>query len=141
MLHPLKDNVLVAALDDPDTWYGSSLIVRPEATKDRSDQGIVKSVGPETQEIEVGDYVMFNPYSGMVINDADEGDKLIMLSEKGILARVTTPDTEIPGAFISTESGMVPATAEALILLLRAAYASAPRFLELKDKFSARLVK
>ena len=72
MLIPRRDNILVAALDDPDTWYGSA-IIRPESTKDRSDQGIVKAIGPEVQEVKVGDYVVFNPYSGMVVNDADEG--------------------------------------------------------------------
>jgi len=141
MLYPLKNNLIVAAVDDPDTWYGSSLIVRPESTKDRSDQGVVKAVGPEVRDIQVGDYVAFNPYSGMVINDADEGDKLIMLSEDGVLSRVTPPTTEVAGVFISTDEGMVPATSEALIQLLRASFNKAPRFLELKDKFAARMMR
>ena len=140
MLIPLRDNVLVAALDDPDTWYGSSLIVRPESTKDRSDQGIVKAVGAEVREVRVGDYVTFNPYSGMVINDADEGDKLIMVSEKGLIAVVTPPTTQVQGVFVRTEEGMVPATSEALILLLRESYHQIPRVVEMKDKFMGRHV-
>lgn len=138
MLSPLKNNLIIAALDDPNTWYGSSIIHRPESTKDRSDQGIVKSVGPEVREIQVGDYVVFNAYSGMVVNDADEGDKLIMLSEVAVIARVTPPTTEVEGVFVSTEEGMVPATAEALILLLRNSFHRNVRYLEMKDKFEAR---
>jgi co-chaperonin GroES (HSP10) len=140
MLIPLRDNILVAALDDPDTWYGSSLIVRPESTKDRSDQGIVKAVGPEVRDVSIGDYVTFNPYSGMVINDTDEGNKLIMLSEKGIIAIVTPPTTQVQGVFVKTEEGMVPATSESLILLLRESYHQIPRVVEMKDKFMGRNV-
>lgn len=140
MLLPLRNNVLIAALDDPDTWYGSSLIARPENTKDRSDQGIVKAVGPACKEIQVGDYVTFSPYSGTVINDADEGDKLIMLSEDGILAIVTPPTTIVEDVyFLDDEGSKIPATSEALILLLREAYHKMPRVVEQKRKWEGRL--
>ncbi len=143
MLHPLRDNIIVAALDDPSVWYGSSLIIRPESTKDRSDQGIVKAVGPEVRELQVGDYVAFQPYAGTAINDADEGFKLIMLSERGIIARVTSPTTVVDSVFIRADNGFdeefVPATAEALILLLREAYQKVPRVIELRNKFEDRL--
>lgn len=145
MLLPLKNNVLVAALDDPDSWYGSSLIVRPESTKDRSDQGIVKAVGPGVREVQVGDYVTFSPYSGMVVNDADEGDKLIMLSEDGILAIITPPTTMVDNVsiFVGLDEDMnckyVDATAEALILLLRESYHKMPRVVEQKRKWEQRL--
>jgi len=141
MLIPLRDNIIVAALNDPDSWYGSSIIIRPESTKDRSDQGIVKAVGPEVCELQVGDYVAFQPYSGTVINDADEGFKLVMLSEKGVMARITPPTTEVPNVLICTEmdGDMVPATAEALILLIREAYQKMPRVIELRNKFEDRL--
>lgn len=138
MLIPLRDNILVAALDDPDTWYGSSLIVRPESTKDRSDQGIVKAVGPESKDIRIGDYVLFAPYSGMVVNDADEGSKLIMLKEQAVIAIVTPPITIVPNVFVRAEDGEAPATSEALILLLRAAYQKLPRVAEQKQKWEAR---
>ncbi len=140
MLIPLRNNILVAALDDPDTWsQTSSLIIRPESTKDRSDQGIVKAVGPEVREIQVGDYVTFSPYSGTVINDGDEGNKLIMLAENGVFARITPPNTPVPGVFLESQDGLIPATAESLILLLRASYQKMPRILELKHKFEQRL--
>lgn len=141
MLIPLRNNILVAALDDPNSWYGSDIIIRPESTKDRSDQGIVKAVGPEVREIQVGDYVTFSPYAGTVINDADEGNKLIMLAENGIFARITPPNTIVENVFIGVDdeyNSPVPATAEALILLLREAYQKMPRILEMKQKFEQR---
>lgn len=140
MIIPLRNNVLVAALDDPDTWYGSSLIVRPETTKDRSDQGIVKAVGPTVKDVQIGDYVTFSPYSGKVINDADEGDKLIMLSEDGIIAIITAPTTMVEDVFIAAadDGGTIPATAEALILILRESYHKMPRVVEQKRKWEQR---
>jgi chaperonin GroES len=138
VLIPRRDNILVAALDDPDTWYGS-LIIRPESTKDRSDQGIVKAVGPEVQEVKVGDYVVFNPYSGMVVNDADEGSKLIMLTERAVIAIVTAPTTEVPGLFVQSMDGFHEVTAEAALLLVREAYQKLPRVVELKHKWEQRM--
>lgn len=139
MLIPLRDNVLIAALEDPDTWYGSSLIVRPEATKERSDQGIVKAIGPAVKELRVGDYVTFPPYGGTLINDADEGFKLIMVRESEVKTIVTPPNTQVAGLYIDTEDGLIPATAEAALLLVREAYQKLPRIIEQKHKFEQRL--
>jgi co-chaperonin GroES (HSP10) len=144
MLLPLRNNVLVAALDDPDSWYGSSTILRPESTKDRSDQGIVKAVGPGVKEVQVGDYVTFSPYSGMVVNDADEGDKLIMLSEDGVIAIITPPTTMVDGLYFCGENHWDeyrPITAEAAILLIREAYHKMPRVVEQKRKWEQRLAE
>lgn len=140
MLILLRDNVLIAALDDPSTWYGSSLIVRPESTKDRSDQGIVKAVGPEVKDLNVGDYVTFPPYAGTVINDADEGAKLIMVREKEVMTIVTPAMTEVDGLYVFDSDGeIIPCTAEAALLLVRKAYESLPRVVEQKHKFEQRL--
>ena len=140
MLIPLRNNILIAGIEDPDTWYGSSLIARPETTKDRCDQGIIKAIGPAVRELKIGDYVTFSPYAGTLINDADEGDKLIMLSEDGVIAVVTAPTTVVENVIIATDvSGeYIPATAEALILLLREAYQNMPRVIEQKQKWEQR---
>jgi len=139
MLIPLRDNVLIAALKDPDTWYGSSLIVRPEATKDRADQGIVKAIGPEVRELRIGDYITFPPYGGTVIDDADEGFTLIMVREKECKCIITPPTTEVPGLYVKTDDGYIPATAEAALLIIREAYHALPRVIEQKLKFEQRL--
>ena len=82
---------------------------------------------------------MFSPYSGKVINDADEGDKLIMLSEDGIIAIITAPTTPVENVFVCVGGENIPATAEALILLLREAYQNMPRVVEQKRKWEQRL--
>lgn len=140
MLLPLRDNVIIAALDDPNTWYGSSLIVRPESTKDRSDQGIVKAVGPEVRDVKIGDYVAFPPYGGTVINDADEGFKLIMVREKEVISIITPPTTFVEGLYVLDDDGVpMTVTAEAALLLVREAYQKLPRVMELAHKFEQRL--
>jgi hypothetical protein len=81
----------------------------------------------------------------MVVNDADEGDKLIMLSEDGIIAIITPPTTMVDGVSIETPDhpyeNRIPATAEALILLLRESYHKMPRVVEQKRKWEQRLAE
>lgn len=134
MIIPLADNILIVAQDDPDMWYGSSLIVRPESTKDRSDQGWVKAIGPDVKEVNVGDYVMFSPYSGVVVNVEGEGDKLIMLREVGVIGILTPPTTEVEGLFLLTNDGYIPATSEVTMLLVRKTYHKMPRVAEIVSK-------
>jgi co-chaperonin GroES (HSP10) len=140
MLLPIRNNVLVLAMKDPDTWYESSLIIRPESTKDRANQGFVKAVGPEVKDIEVGDYVCFSAYAGTVINDSEEGQTQIMLSENGITAKLYPPTTKVENVWIETEDGPVPATSEALLLLIREAFQKLPPVMVQKEKFEGRFV-
>jgi len=138
MLLPLRDNVIVLAVSDPDFWFNST-IIRPESTKDRSDQGIVKAVGPEVRELRIGDYITFSPYSGKVLNDPDEGDKHIILPERACISIVTPPTTKVPNVLIRTADGtLVDGTAEALLQMFRAAIEKMPRVIEQKQKFEQR---
>jgi hypothetical protein len=73
------------------------------------------------------------------VNDADEGNKLIMLTEKAVIALVTPPVTKVPNVTVLTEQGPVDATSESLILLLRESYQRIPRVAELKNKWEGRL--
>lgn len=152
MLIPIKDKLIVLALDDPDTWGSAGIIARPHNTKDRSDQGIVKAVGPDVKHVRIGDYVTFSPYSGMVINDADEGAKHILLTEDGVLTLVTPPTTLVPGLFYksqflntaidenaSSKEEFIPVTAEAALQMIRLAYHSMPRVIQFTNKFDDRL--
>lgn len=135
MLIPLRNNLIVLAIADPDTW-GSGIIIRPESTKDRADQGIVKVVGPDVRCVEVGDYVVFSPYSGMVLNVSEEGDRAILLSEDAIDCLITPANTQVSGLYHrTTELDFVPATAEASLLLIREAIQSLPRIIQVKKKW------
>lgn len=138
MLIPIADGVLVLGNDDPDYWDNSTIIQRPESTKDRCDQGFVKAIGPAVKDVQVGDYVTFSPYTGKLIDDADEGKKLILLREEAVMSIVTPPTTIVDGVTIMTDQGPFPATAEALLLLVREAYHKIPRIIQMKEKWEQR---
>ena len=92
MYHPLHNNVLILGLSDPDTWIPGGKLVLPDTQKSRSDQGFVKATGPDCVTVKTGHYVLFEPWSGKVIDDSVEGKKLIMLPETAILAIVTVKE-------------------------------------------------
>lgn len=133
---PIHDNILVMGQDDPDTWHGTSLI-RPESTKERCDQGWVKAIGPEVKSVAVGDYVMFSPYAGVLTNVSDEGRKIIMIAERGVIAILTPPTSIVDGLFCKTEDGYIPATAETAMQLVRMTYHKLPRVVEILTKGAA----
>lgn len=133
MMIPLHDNILVMGQDDPDTWHGTMLI-RPESTKERCDQGWVKAIGPHVKSVQVGDYVMFSPYSGTVSNVTDEGSKIICIAERGVIAILTPPTSEVEGLFVKTDGGFIPATAETAMMLVRMTYHKLPRVAEILTK-------
>ena len=139
MILPIRDNILIVAIRGQDTWYGSSLIVRPESTKDRTNQGYVKAIGPDVQDVSVGEFVMFNPYSGTLLNDSAEGDKQIMISEKGVIGKLFPPNTTVPGLFVETTEGTIPATIESAMLLCREAFETfVGEYAVQKEKFEQR---
>ena len=138
MILPIRDNVLIVPISGQDKWYGSSLIVRPESTKDRRNQGWVKAVGPDVKEVRVGEFVMFNPYSGTVLQDSEEGDQ-IMTSEKGVIGKLFPPNTTVPGLFVETTEGTIPATIESAMLLCREAFEKfVGEYAIQKEKFEQR---
>jgi len=136
MLIPIKNKLIVLAIGDPNTWGSAGLIARPDSTKDRSDQGIVKAVGPEVRYINVGDYVVFSPYSGTVLDDEDEGRKHILLTEDGVIALVTPPTTTVQGMY-GIDAKLL--TSEAALQLIRATYEDMPRVIQMRQKFEDRL--
>lgn len=138
MLIPLADKVIILAFSDPDKWYGSSLIVRPDSTKDRADSGIIKAVGPGVQDLKIGDFVVFSPYDGMVINDSKEGWKHVMVREEKCAMIVIQEETPIPNVVINTTDGPLPATSEMLFPILREVFQNLPRVVELKQKWEDR---
>lgn len=136
MFLPLRNNVLILGQEDPDTW-GNGLIVRPESTKDRCDQGLVKAVGPDVKGVQVGDYVTFSPYSGKVLNELSEGYKNILISEDGIDCIVLPATTPTNGLYISSALGeYIPCTVEAAMIVCREAMQAQPKVIELKKRWT-----
>lgn len=82
MLQMLKDRVAIRPLSDPDK-IGSIYI--PETAKRKSDQGVIIYIGPDVEELSVGDHILYPAYSGTKITVVGEGMYLIM-PEKEIVA-------------------------------------------------------
>lgn len=134
MILPVHDNILIIALPDPDHWAENSLIIRPESTKERRDQGIVRAIGPEVRNVKVGDYVMFSPYSGVVVDVEGEGDGLVMLREIGVIGIILVPDIKIEGLFIEWNGCFIPATSAYVSILQREAFEKIPRLAQITNK-------
>ena len=92
-LKPLGDRVVVRPLDKEQTT--KSGIVLPDTAKEKPQQGEVLAVGPGRLEdngervpmdVKVGDKVLFAKYAGTEFKL--EGEELLILSEKDILAIV-----------------------------------------------------
>jgi chaperonin GroES len=92
---PLEDRILVRA-NEPETTTASGLVI-PDSAKEKPQQGEVLAVGPgrfdedgENRiplDIEVGDIVVYSKYGGTEI--AVDGEDLIILSQRDVLAKVT----------------------------------------------------
>lgn len=136
MLYPKRNILIIDGIEDPDTWYGTDLI-RPESTKGRCDQGVVRAVGPLVKDIKVGDYVIFSPYAGKVMNVEGEGDKLIFLPEEAIDCVVENVISKLQGLFFQDEQGnYFPADYVSVMRVLTAQWNREGRVIESKRKWN-----
>lgn len=112
-----------------------SFIHVPDQAKERTDQGIVKYIGPDVRGITVGDYVIFNGYSGTLVYLTGEDDlgkahseELIIMHTDFIYAVLDEiPFTPVPGLYfkIRDKHGDViyePANYEVVLALVRDAF-------------------
>jgi chaperonin GroES len=91
-LEPLADRVIVEPMEQEETT--PSGIVLPETAKEKPQRGKVIACGPGrveegqrvAMEVKVGDVVIYAKYAGTEYKV--EGKKLLILSEKDILAKV-----------------------------------------------------
>lgn len=107
MLKLLGNKVAVIPVGDPDK-IGSLFV--PDMAKERTDQGIVKYVGPECKYVEVGMYVTFSGYSGTAFKVDDTSgvtdERLIILSEDFITAELCDfPNTDVSGLYFKDKDG------------------------------------
>lgn len=142
MILPLRNNIFILAFDDPDEYrHGSLVLARPDSTKDRADQGLVKAIGPDVRSVQIGDHVIFSPYAGKVVNVTDEGMKVILVSEDGIDGIILPEMTTVSGLYMK-EKGYdslpkyFPATAEAAMQLCREAVMKLPRVVEVRKRWN-----
>jgi len=115
MLELLENKVAITPLGDPDVSSGGIILTE----KDRFDQGVVRYVGPNVMDVKVGDYVMFDGYSGKYVFVEGEGD-MIILREDFITCRIVEfSDTDIPGLFFKDRDGIpFPATYEMAMMFI-----------------------
>ena len=79
-----KDKVGIEPIFDSDTSPGGIII--PEMSKGRCAQGIVKAIGPDVENVSIGDYVLFSGYDGQLLAYGDE--IMIILPEDYIAAKL-----------------------------------------------------
>ena len=92
-IKPLEDRILVQTLDAEQTT--ASGLVIPDTAKEKPQEGKILAVGPgkiledgkrEAIDVKVGDKVLYAKYAGTEFKV--EGDELLIISEKDILAIV-----------------------------------------------------
>ncbi len=69
----------------------SSRVIVPDAHKEKSDVGFVWGVGPEVQDLKVGDIVLFNKFASIgqeydLLDENGDDQRFLMLSEMHIAA-------------------------------------------------------
>ena len=96
MLRVLDDRVAVLPMKDPGH---KGLIVIPDNVREdrRTDQGIVYARGPKTEDLKVGDHVLFSGYTGTKVT-VDEVGVLYVMKESDVIARV---EDEEPDAILT----------------------------------------
>jgi co-chaperonin GroES (HSP10) len=109
MLRLPKNKVAIIPIRDPDK-IGSLWV--PDQAKERTDQGIVKYMGPECKYVKLGDYVAFSGYSGTLFNIQDPErpqeivEDVIIIDEEFIVAVMDDlEDSTVPGLFFQANDG------------------------------------
>lgn len=88
-LVPTSNRILVEPLYDPDTVEtglspGAPGLFMPDSAKNpMSQQGIVLAVGPEQQDVEEGDHVLYHPFIGTPIKTSDP--ELLLLEPRHLV--------------------------------------------------------
>lgn len=93
-LQPLEDRIVVRPAESEERT--ASGLVIPDTAKEKPQQGLVLAVGPGKRadsngelipvDVSAGDTVVYSKYGGTEINV--EGDELLILSSRDILAKV-----------------------------------------------------
>jgi co-chaperonin GroES (HSP10) len=102
MLRLPKGRVAVASIPDPNISKGGIII--PNEARERDDQGIIKYLGDDCDDFEVGEYVMFSGYTGTLVHLEDEGS-LIIMHKDFIIAKIEAPNTNVPGLYYRDKKG------------------------------------
>ena len=93
MFHPLADRVLVKPEDTSgEKRSPSGLVIIPDMGKTRANTGFVMAIGPDCQDIELGDKVLFGKYAGSDIKLNEE--EMVICRIDDILGIITEEPDE-----------------------------------------------
>lgn len=122
MIRVKSNHCAIVPIDDPDITPGGIII--PEEAKDRTDQGIVKYVGPKCEFVEPLDYVIYGGYNGqlLVLNRGEPNEeRLIILSEDKLISKVAFGEIDsltVPGLYFKSRDELLPASYEVAVSFL-----------------------
>lgn len=110
MIRLTSGKIAVDPLFDPEVTSGGIII--PDIAKDKVDQGIVRYIGSDVADINIGDHVLFSAYSGTTVRLEGEG-LLIILHSDFVTCIIEQVDSEVPGLYFKDGLGEYwPATRE-----------------------------
>lgn len=111
---------------DPNSVNSTVSILKPDVAKERTDQGIVKYVGPKCKDIAIGDYVLFGGYTGTTIHLEGEGS-LIIFREDFAVCKIDPPDTDVNGLyFLGSDGTYFTATYEMAMEIIAQSFKNHP---------------
>jgi co-chaperonin GroES (HSP10) len=103
MLKVNKNNIAVVPVFDSDQTPGGLWI--PDIAKKRANQGVVKYIGSEVQDISVGDYVLFSGYTGTTVRLSGGEGIVIIMHQDFVNAKIVLSDPIIvPGLFVYSKA-------------------------------------
>lgn len=133
MISLIKRKIAIRYIQD--SLLTKSGLHLPDTTRLRSDQGIVKYVGPDQDIIKPGMYVVYDAWTGTTAHIEGENGLIILADEESIVCELHPPATQISGLYHKNVNGeYFPATYESSIELIREQYDELPRFANLKNR-------
>lgn len=115
-------NVLIMTMS-PDRVYSKLVdIIIPDAYVRDGSQGLVKQIGKDVKDVQVGDYVVYDSSFGGSVSDK-HGTMFYMLPEHAVKCKIVQEPFRVEGLFHLTEDGVpFTATNESVFDCLKEAY-------------------
>ena len=95
LLKPKKTDVIVHPLESPDTTAGG--LIKSKAHSKKPDQGIIIALGEEAKRdsgLDIGDHIVFNPYSGDHI-PIEDGGLFYVFHHAHVIATIVDSDIKL----------------------------------------------
>lgn len=99
-IKPRRNRVLLEIDETPHTFAGGELVFSrvPDREGDYrlfSQRGVALAIGPEVQDVQVGDYVILTKYNGVRLPEKDWDRRKLMLVKEDFIHLIANVDGEI----------------------------------------------